>query len=228
MKGFFLFLYSNILYPFILKKIIVLVVLFVLPITIYLFFSSGKNHFAKLPVLTKNVSELTHLKSLNSEKVQLEGKITVLIFFGSDIKSKYGNVFNLTHKIYKPYHQFEDLQFVSVFEKDNEKLVEALLVELNKITDAGKWKFVYGSPEEINTLFNSLNSNIQLDSNLGASEAFIIDKNRNLRGRIDNKDVDTLYGFDTSSVAELNNKMEDDIKIILAEYRLALKKNNRN
>jgi hypothetical protein len=27
-------------------------------------------------------------------------------------------------------------------------------------------------------------------------------------------------------VADLNNKMEDDIKIILAEYRMALKKNN--
>jgi len=228
LKGFFLFLYSNILYPFILKKIIVLVVLFVLPITIYLFFSSGKNHFAKLPVLTENVSELTNLKSLNGEKVQLEGNITVLSFFGSDIKSKYGNVFNLTHKIYKPYHQFEDLQFVSVLESGNEKLVEALLVELNKITDADKWKFVYGSPEEIKALFKSLNSNIQLDAKLGASEVFIIDKDRNLRGRIDDKDTGTLYGFDTSSVAELNNKMEDDIKIILAEYRLALKKNNRN
>ena len=28
------------------------------------------------------------------------------------------------------------------------------------------------------------------------------------------------------SVAELNNYMVDDVKIILAEYRLALKKNN--
>ena len=28
------------------------------------------------------------------------------------------------------------------------------------------------------------------------------------------------------SVAELNNKMKDDVKVVLAEYRLALKKNN--
>ena len=42
----------------------------------------------------------------------------------------------------------------------------------------------------------------------------------------DDEDEGTKYGFNTSSVADLNNKMEDDVKIILAEYRLALKKNN--
>ena len=29
-----------------------------------------------------------------------------------------------------------------------------------------------------------------------------------------------------NSVAELNKKMKDDVKVVLAEYRLALKKNN--
>ena len=33
-----------------------------------------------------------------------------------------------------------------------------------------------------------------------------------------------LYGYNAESVAEINNKMEDDVKVILAEYRLALKK----
>ena len=55
---------------------------------------------------------------------------------------------------------------------------------------------------------------------------FIIDKDENLRWRKDDEDEGTKYGFNTTSVAELNNKMEDDVKIILAEYRLALKKNN--
>jgi hypothetical protein len=47
-----------------------------------------------------------------------------------------------------------------------------------------------------------------------------------LRGRDDDEDVGTLFGYNASSVAELNNKMTDDVKVILAEYRLALKKNN--
>jgi hypothetical protein len=47
-----------------------------------------------------------------------------------------------------------------------------------------------------------------------------------LRGRDKEEGQEVLYGFDATSVAELNNKMIDDVKIILAEYRLALKKNN--
>ncbi|MEX0995709.1 MAG: hypothetical protein WDZ45_01520 [Flavobacteriaceae bacterium] len=209
------------------KKYIVLGVLFILPITAYLFFSSGVNHFAKLPVLTEDINEFTNFTSLDGKPLSIDGKITILSFFGSDIKSKYGNVFNLTHKIYKPYHEFEDLQFVTVLQKGNEPLVEELLVELNKLTNAEKWIFVYAEAEDIQSLFSSLETDLELDENLGASEVFIIDKSRNLRGRNDDKDVGFLYGYDTSSVAELNNKMNDDVKVILAEYRMALKKYNK-
>ena len=53
---------------------------------------------------------------------------------------------------------------------------------------------------------------------------FIIDKKGFLRGRNDSDGI--KFGYDMRSVAELNNYMVDDVKIILAEYRLALKKNN--
>ncbi|OIP49750.1 MAG: hypothetical protein AUK33_09770 [Flavobacteriaceae bacterium CG2_30_34_30] len=208
------------------KKILILGFLFLFPITAYLFFSSGVNNFAKLPVLTENISEISEFESIDGEKITLEGKITALGFFGSDLQSKYGNVFNLTHKIYIPFHEFDDLQFVTVLQRGNENLVKELLVELDKITDTRKWKFVYGSPEEITILFNSLKTNILLDENFGTSQVFIIDKDKNLRGRSEDEDGEVLYGFDTSSIAELNNKMKDDIKVLLAEYRLALKKYN--
>ncbi|PIX08845.1 MAG: hypothetical protein COZ75_09905 [Flavobacteriaceae bacterium CG_4_8_14_3_um_filter_34_10] len=208
------------------KKILILGFLFLFPITAYLFFSSGVNNFAKLPVLTENISEISEFESIDGEKITLEGKITALGFFGSDLQSKYGNVFNLTHKIYIPFHEFDDLQFVTVLQRGNENLVKELLVELDKITDTRKWKFVYGSPEEITILFNSLKTNILLDENFGTSQVFIIDKEKNLRGRSEDEDGEVLYGFDTSSIAELNNKMKDDIKVLLAEYRLALKKYN--
>jgi len=69
---------------------------------------------------------------------------------------------------------------------------------------------------------------VDLDENLSTPYVFIIDKDRNLRGRKDDEDDGVKYGFNTTSVAELNNKMEDDVKIILAEYRLALKNNDAN
>ena len=89
-----------------------------------------------------------------------------------------------------------------------------------------KWLFVFADDQEIKTYFNSLGTNLELDDTVGTPYVFIIDKDRNLRGRQEDEDEGVKYGFNTISVAELNNKMEDDVKIILAEYRLALKKNN--
>ena len=41
--------------------------------------------------------------------------------------------------------------------------------------------------------------------------------------RNDDEDQGTVFGFDARSVAQINKKMIDDVKVILAEYRLALK-----
>ena len=71
--------------------------------------------------------------------------------------------------------------------------------------------------------FLSLNISIDLDEDGSTPYVFIIDKNRSLRGRNDDEDVVTLYGYDARSVAQINKKMIDDVKVILAEYRLALK-----
>ena len=77
-----------------------------------------------------------------------------------------------------------------------------------------------------NSFSKNLKTDLSLDENLATPYVFIIDKDRNLRGRTNDEDEGTKFGFNATSVAELNNKMEDDVKIILAEYRLALKKNN--
>ena len=77
-------------------------------------------------------------------------------------------------------------------------------------------------------MFGALQSPYELDGNFSSSYVFISDKNAALRGRKDDEDEGVKYAYDMRSVAELNNKMEDDMKIILAEYRLALKKNNAN
>lgn len=204
------------------KKTFVLVTLFILPIVIYLFFASGITNFGKLASLTENVAEI----DFADKEVALEGKITVLGFLGKDVESKKGNAFNLNQKIYKRFYEFNDFQFVMVMPRGTERDVEELKKELLQLADIGKWNFVFAEDSEIKGLFGSLRTNVQLDGNLGTPYVFIIDKNRVLRGRDDDADEGIKYGFDTSSVADLNNKMEDDVKIILAEYRMALKKNH--
>ncbi len=202
------------------KKTFVLAVLFVLPIVAYLFFASGVTNFGKLALLAENVIDVSGYDS----SVSLENKITVLGFLGNDIANRKGNAFNLNQKIYKRFYQFKDFQFVMVLPKGTEEEVAELKKELGKLADSKKWKFVFTEKEQIRNQFRSLKTNLSLDENLATPYVFIIDKSLNLRGRTEDEGV--KYGFNTNSVGELHNLMVDDIKIILAEYRMALKKNN--
>jgi len=206
------------------KKFLVLGVLFLLPISVYLFFASGKNNFARLPVITENVSNLSNFKLANGNEVSLENKITILGFLGTDVLEKKANVFNLAHKIYKKNYEFDDFQFVMLTTPDQQENVDYLLNRISEIAPPINYNFAFGTQEDIELVFNSLATQRSLNSNAATNLVFIIDKNQNLRGRKEDKDKGLMYGFDASDYAEINNKMGDDVKVILAEYRLALKK----
>lgn len=200
----------------------VLLALFVLPLVAYLFFASGVNNFGRLPILTENVMDVSVLDPSKT----LEGKITILGFLGSEVQNQKTIALNLNQKIYKPFFEFNDFQFMMIIPEGTEDKVAELKYELSQLEDISRWNFVHANSTGIQQLFSSLRSNVTLDPQMGTPYVFIVDKDRNLRGRTDDEDEGTKYGFKATSVAELNNKMEDDVKIILAEYRLALKKNN--
>lgn len=208
------------------KKFFVIVVLFALPLVAYLFFASGVHKFARLPVLTPQIQSLEEFTSEEPEKVTFKDHITILSFFGKDPLEYTVGAYNISEKIYDTYHEFENLQFVTVVAEGSEEEVAELKEKLEKVVDLEKWKFVYGSPEEVRDLFNSLNTDLVLSDDLGTSNIFIVDKKGSLRGRNEDEDEGLLFGYDSRSVAEINNKMDDDVKVILAEYRLALKKYN--
>lgn len=212
------------------KKYLVLGILFVFPIVIYLFFASGINNFAKLPVLTKDIPEIERWTSLSGTPVKFNNKITILGFWGNDLDEKKGDAFNLNQKIYKRFYQFKDFQFVIAVQDSLQDEIKEIIseIEIGVGTDMVKWNFIFGTPNEIEDLFNSLKSDVILSDKQSTSTVFILDRESKLRGRDDDEDVGTLYGYNASSVASLNNKMTDDVKVILAEYRLALKKNNSN
>lgn len=206
------------------KKNIVLFVLFILPIVAYLFFASGVNSFTKLPVITAKVADLGNWKSLKGEKVSLDKKITILGFSGTDILKNRGNLFNLNEKIYQRYHTFKDLQFVMLCPLGTEKDVESIMDAFDDFTDVSQWHFVFASPEEIQAYYKQLQLKRDLGTNGGTSYVYIVDKQRNVRGRKDQKEY--KEGYDTFHPSELSNQMLDDFKIILYEYRAALKKNH--
>ncbi len=209
------------------KKFLVLGVLFLLPIIAYLFFSSGVNHFAKLPILTEQVKDVKQFQTNQDSAVTFQDKISIVAFFGNDPDDLKGNTFNLDQKILEKFYQFKDFQFVIVLPEEARPQAQKFIEDFSAVTNSDYWRMVYGTPGEVKEVFNSFQTDLQLDDNLQTPYVFIIDKDKNLRGRDIDEDTGRLYGYDSRSVSELNNKMNDDVKVILAEYRLALKKYNK-
>jgi len=212
------------------KKNIVLFVLFILPIVAYLFFASGVNSFISLPTITKNIPEINSWKSLDNKPVALTNKITILGFIGNDVELHKGNFFNLYEVIYDKYKDFKDFQVVMVLQDGTQSQVEKLLkIDIDKLGTHKGWSFVFASPKEIATFYDKLQLVGKLDATMSTPNVFIIDKKRNLRGRKgeDQKGKpEYREGYNTVLVSELYNKMMDDMKIIIYEYRAALKRNN--
>ena len=206
------------------KKNIVLFVLFILPIVAYLFFASGVNGYTKLPTITSNTADFGNWKTLDGKKVTLNGKVTILGFSGTDLKKNRGNLFNLNQKIYQTYHKFRDVQFVVLCPIGTENDAKSVIDAFAMFTDVSQWRFVFASPEEIQSYYSQLKLVEKLDDKFGTPKVYIIDKKRNLRGRKLVKG--TKEGYNTFHPAELSNEMLDDFKVILYEYRAAYKRNN--
>jgi hypothetical protein len=212
------------------KNKLILGLLFVLPIATYLIFASAKHNSLFLPILFEYQQDLPqNWQTSSGESVQLENKITILGFTGFDISKNKGNLFNLNQKIYNKYAGFTDFQVVMVAPKGTETDIAAIFAKFKTVSeDLSGWKVVFADREEIKTYFETLQLIGNLGEDYGTPSVVIIDKNINLRGRKGkNKLGEDEYkdSYNTISAAELHNDMTDDVKILLREYRLALKKN---
>ncbi len=214
------------------KKKFVLIVLFVLPLVVYMFFATGVNSFIKLPVLTKTISDINqNWHTLDGKKATFNNKITIVGFPGDSLFQKRGSFFLLNQKIYNRNHEFKDFQMVFIAPDGTQKQAQEILSRLKKLIDVSGYHFVFAPKNEINVYFENLKLKGKLDQNSGTNTVYIIDKERNIRGRKGKSvqgDEEYREGYDFSSSSELHNEMTDDVKIVLAEYRLALKKNSAN
>lgn len=211
------------------KKKIVLISLLILPVTAYIYFSMVKHNSLFLSTLVKNVDELPSGTSLSGEPVMLQNKISIVGFPGSDILKRKESLFNLNQKIANKYKTFDDFQMVMLVPKGSNEQVDKAISDLKVMSDLTDWKFVFADPEDIAAFHSSLQTNKPLDDDFGSFYVYIIDKDRNLRGRNGEgkkgKGKDIIDGYNTFSAAELHNEMNEDVMILLREYRLSLKKN---
>ncbi len=213
------------------KKKLVLVALFVLPIVAYLFFASGIYNFANLPLLQENVADVAQFEDQELKIVQtaptpltLDNHITLIGYLGDGLIENEGYTANLNLMIFKYFERYDDFQMILFVNEGSEEAIDNLKTELARIFDVSKMRFIVASKEQAASHFSSLGIPLKMMSDGGHSNIFVIDKSRALRSGHEDKKAN-IYGYDFTQAVEMGY-LKDDVKILLAEYRLALKKNN--
>ncbi|WP_438962084.1 membrane or secreted protein [Nonlabens sp.] len=209
------------------SKKFVIVVLFALPLVAYLFFLNGENHFDTLPVVTEKVQELSDFKPVKGTATQLKDSVTIVTFLGNNPYDRLGYVSNINEKVYKKFHEFNTFQMISILPVAGSEDIAQIVEQMGETTNLTDWHFLEGDAGAVQSFYASFKTDLPLNDDLSSDFAFIIDVNGNLRGRDDDEveDDGLVYGYNTKTAAQLNKRMIDDMRVLLAEYRFAFKKN---
>jgi len=216
------------------KKTSILAILFFLPVLFLLFLYPSQHNYNSLDVIAENINEVSAFNDENGETVALGTNITVLGFFGRQSINKSTVASNLKELIYDKFKGFKRFQILIIVPQGSEAQVQLLKKELLKYDELKYWKFAYGHEQDIIRLFNSLKAAHNLDENLSTDHVFIVDKDRSQRGRIDDRTerqvekqdaIFSLSSYDCIEVAEIKNKMSEDMRILFTEYRQKRKGN---
>ncbi len=206
----------------------ILGVLFFLPVTFLLFLYPATHNYNPLDIVNEDVLDLRAFTSDAKTDIQLKDHITVLGFLGTKPMTKLTTASNLKELVYDKFKGFKKFQVVIVMPKGTEAAVQALRKEISLYEDLRFLHFVFGTPDAISKVFKSLKHGISLDANYATDTVFIVDKDLNQRGRIDDrsdKEIErntTVYGlnfYNCIQVATIKNKMSEDLRIIFTEYR---------
>jgi len=216
------------------RKWIILGILFLLPVIFLLFLYPSTHNYNTLDIVNEDIVETDLLNFIDNRKTNFEGNITILNFLGDNPVENITGTLNLKELVYDKFKGFKKFQIISIASSNSEKLLESVKKELLKSDELKYWFFATTSDEEINKIYSSLRSQNELDSSNYTSQVFIIDKQRNQRGRIDDRgddqienniDLFGLYSYNSIIVSEIKKKMNDDIRILFTEYRQKRKGN---
>jgi len=216
------------------RKWIILGILFLLPVIFLLFLYPSTHNYNTLDIVNEDIKETDFLNFIDKRKTNFEGNITILNFLGDMPVENITGTLNLKELVYDKFKGFKKFQIISIASLNSEKSLENVKKELLKSDELKYWFFATTTDEEINKIYSSLRSQKELDSSNYTSQVFIIDKQRNQRGRIDDRDDDQiemnidlfgLYSYNSIIVSEIKKKMNDDIRILFTEYRQKRKGN---
>ena len=210
------------------KRNLILGILFFLPVIFLLFLYPAQHNYNALETINQNVLELNGFSSDSDETILLKDHITVIGFLGKHPMEQVIAASNLKELVYDKFMGFKKFQVIMVMPKGTEIETEALRKEIHTYEQLEYWHFVFADDQSIERLFTSIKSDADLDENLASEDVYIIDKKLNQRGRIDdrsdkeietNKSVYPMVGYNSIEVAEIKNKLNDDMRILFTEYR---------
>ena len=210
------------------KRYVILGILFFLPVTFLLLLYPATHNYTPLDIVNEEVPDLEGFSSDLEEPVILKDHITVLGFLGSDPVDNNMLALNVKELVYDKFKGFKTFQVVFVSPIGTEDQAKAVREEVSGFENLKYWHFAFGTPEMIRKLYLSLKSDADLKTDLALDDVFIIDRDLNQRGRIDdrtdkelqnNKPLYSLSGYNGIEVAEIKNKMSDDVRILFTEYR---------
>lgn len=211
------------------KKPLILAILFLLPVIFLLFLYPSTNNYNALDVVKGDIEEISGFNSEDGKTYKLENQITVLGFLGRIPNNNAITALNLKEIIYDKFQGFKKFQVIIIVPFEAKENVKLLKKELYQYELLKYWHFVYGEEKEIIKVFQSLRSETKLDADLATNHVFIIDKELNQRGRLDDREdnekakgfpIHGLFSYDCIEVAELKNKMaKEDMRVLFTEYR---------
>ena len=210
------------------SRYVVLGILFFLPVTFLLFLYPATHNYTPLDFINEDVLDINVFSSDSNEDIVLKDHITVLGFLGNNPSENSTVASNLKELVYDKFKGFKRFQIVIIVPKGTEEEVKKLKSDISSYEDLRFWHFVFGEPNDIQNVFNSLKSKTNLNTDLATNSVFIVDKELKQRGRLDdrtdnelekNKPVYMLTSYDCIEVAEVKNKMSDDLRILFTEYR---------
>ncbi len=210
------------------QRYLILGVLFFLPVLFLLLLYPAKHNYTPLDSFENKIVELQNFTALENQNTTLKNHITILGFLGETPELQLVALSNLKELIYDKFKGFKSFQIVLIAPKGTEDKVAAIQKKINSYEAVKYWYYLFGKPNAIKKVYNSLYLNDSLSLKSGISKVVIIDKERHLRGRIDdrtdkeieqNQPIYPLKAYNCIEVAEIKNKMSDDLRILFTEYR---------
>ena len=216
------------------RKWLILGILFLLPVIFLLFLYPSTHNYNTLDIVNENIVEIDSLNFLDNNQTTLENNITILNFLGDNPIDNITSALNLKELVYDKFKGFKKFQIVSISSGDSSNFLYEVKKELIKSDELNYWYFATVDNVSLQKIYFSLRSESELDSSNYTSQVFIIDKQKNQRGRIDDRNEDQviksldligLYSYNSIKVSEIKSKMNDDIRILFTEYRQKRKGN---